>query len=175
MISDLLTLRKELISAADDQDVADKKAEFNAQVTREIAALFDDPQYLQRRRSFGVIRKRLGVFDENDPDLKAILFSMGARVHKGEGEAALWELIYPDTPTTSHTRRKRPFLVRLGLAALVCAVVLIAVNALMVTILGTSLRDVAQGLIAPPPTLQSCLIDANGTMTEILRCNQTHG
>ena len=72
MISDLLTLRKELISAADNQDAADRKARFDAQVRREIARLFDDPQYPQRRRSFGVIRKRLGVFDENDPELKAI-------------------------------------------------------------------------------------------------------
>ena len=175
MISDVLTLRKELISAADNQDAADRKARFDAQVRREIARLFDDPQYPQRRRSFGVIRKRLGVFDENDPELKAILFSMGARVHSGEGEAALWELAPGAATPPVPPGRKRPLPVRLGLIGLVSAVVLGALNMVLVTLTDTSLFALAQGLVRPPETLQSCLENANGTMTEILRCNQDHG
>lgn len=174
MISDLLTLRKELISASDAQDVARKQTRLTQQVRVEIAALFDDPKYPERRRSFGVIRKRLGIFEENDPELKDILFDMGARVHRGEGEEALWELTAAEPPTPP-VRRKRPLIVRLGLIALVVAVVLVAINTVMLTLTGTSLRALAQGVMAPPQTWQSCLTDADFTMTEILKCNEIHG
>ena len=174
MISDLLTLRKELISASDASEVAEKKARLTEQVQREISALFDDPKYPERRRSFGVIRKRLGIFDENDPELREILFAMGARVHRGEGEDALWELRHAHAPIST-VRPKRPLRFRLGLIALVCAVVLVAVNTLSTTLTGTSLLALLQDLLGPTQTHEDCLKAANGTMTEILKCNQTHG
>jgi len=98
MSFDLFTLRHALQNAADDRDAADKGAAFTARVRREITALFEDPECPRRRHSFAVIRRRLGVFDENDPELREILFSMGAQVCKGKGEAAIWELIHADTP-----------------------------------------------------------------------------
>ena len=144
MSSDLFTLRHALQNAADDRDAADKGAAFTARVRREITALFEDPECPRRRHSFAVIRQRLGVFDENDPELREILFSMGAQVCKGKGEAAIWELIHADTPAPPPTRRKRPLVLRLGLLALLFVAVLLAGNAIATSVTGTSLLDLVR-------------------------------
>ena len=123
MTSDLLLARDNTPISAADLPVAVHEPEV---VARDIARLFDDPACPDRRLSLAAIRARLGGYDRRDPDLREILFSMGARVRSGQGEAALWELTHADTPAPRPQRRKRRLRLRHGLLALICVLVLLA-------------------------------------------------
>lgn len=123
MTSNLLLARDNTPISAADLPVAVHEPEV---VARDIARLFDDPACPDRRLSLAAIRARLGGYDRRDPDLREILFSMGARVRSGQGEAALWELIHADTPAPRPQRRKRRLRLRHGLLALICVLVLLA-------------------------------------------------
>ena len=116
-----------------------------------------------------MIRKRLGVFEADDPALKGILFAMGARVHRGEGEAALWELPADTTPSPP-PRRWSAY--RIASALLVAALALVAVNLLVETLTGLSGLALLARLFGG--THASCLDKADGTFVEILECHKLY-
>lgn len=175
VLSDLLTLRKELLSASAGQEKAQKETAFQAQVADEILAFYDNPKYPQRRRSFSRIRERLGIFEADDPELKSILFSMGARVHRGNGEDAVWEMpLQVNTPPPA-APAKRPMLPRLGLGLIVLAVALVMANTVLSTVFGVTIPDFLKGMGRPEQTHEACLEAANGTFLEIVKCNSEHG
>lgn len=95
MIGDLLKILDAVKSASDDHERGEREIELTRAIQSEIQSLFDDARYPKRRRSFGTIRKRLGIFDDNPGELKQRLFGMGARVQKGDGDEALWHLPKP--------------------------------------------------------------------------------
>ena len=176
MLSDLLTLRKEILTASAGHEQTEKAAAFHGQVVAEIYSLFDDPEFPKRRRSFGVIRKRLGVFDPDDPELKDILFSMGARVHKGEGEEAMWELaLAKQTATNATPKTKKPHWARLSLWLIVVAVVLVVTNTFLSAVFEISLLDLLKSLMGTAQSHEACIKAANGNYLEIIQCNSKHG
>lgn len=98
MIGDLIKIFETVQSAQTEQERKDLERQLVSAAQAEIRVLFDDPKYPRRRRTFGAIRQRLAIFD-NDPDkLTQILFLMNARRLRGDGDDALWELPNAQTP-----------------------------------------------------------------------------
>ena len=92
MISDLLKILQAIQSSSSAEEKARLEQELLTAVESDINALFDDPKYPKRRRTFGAIRRALGIFDDGPQRLKEILYNMGARPVSGEGDEAYWEL-----------------------------------------------------------------------------------
>lgn len=177
MLTDLLTLRKELQSAATESERRSRDAAFRTAVEAEIRTLFDDPDFPARRRSFSVIRKRLGVFDADADALKEILFSMGARVHRGEGDTALWTLPPEETGSARPAPRPRSrwSLQKLAGVAVVVAIGLVATDMVIETLTGRSGLAFAQAWLGPTGTHADCLENADGRLLEILKCHREFG
>ncbi|MFY0619454.1 hypothetical protein [Shimia sp.] len=131
-------------------------------VCTRVHALFDDPQYPKRQRSFGAIQKSLGVFDNKEDELRDILFDMGAVVIHGEDDTQHWYLPNTIAPPTEPEKPKPPYRI------MAIAVIVVAIPALIYFDLGP---QQILNLILPPPTREDCIAQANGVMTEILKCN----
>ncbi|GHF44035.1 hypothetical protein [Seohaeicola zhoushanensis] len=151
MPSDLSKLRKDLLDAETASDKRKRAAAFRAAVEAQLAALFDDPAFPARRRSFGVIRRRLGVFDDDPAALEAVLTGMGARAVDGAGDAALWELPAPPVPAPA----RRSSVAR---AAALSLLALLATTPAVVRLLRGSHAD--------------CLARAEGAFLEIIECHK---
>lgn len=191
-IDDFLKLIDRLNSAKDAESTAAARQALESAVAAEIAALFDDEAFPQRRRSFSVIRKRLGIFDESSAEytearLRQILFGMGARVHRGEGADALWELPENDTaknnagegaaatagrPVIGDTKRKWS-IYRTGALAAIVGILLLAANGLVQAMTDRSLVQLIAGLFQPTQTRAECIENANGNFLEIRKCPKT--
>ncbi|MGH1413638.1 MAG: hypothetical protein ACRBB0_09090 [Pelagimonas sp.] len=96
-LSDFFDLADRLKSAQTEEDKHASVEALRHLVEADIIRIFNNPQYPKRRRSFGKIRELLGIFDDSssarsDPALREILYLMGARVHRGKGDDALWHL-----------------------------------------------------------------------------------
>ena len=178
MISDLLKLRQELRSAEAGAAQAGKSARFQARIETEIAGLFADPKFPQRRRSFGQIRGRFGpVFEGRDSELGQILIDMGAHVHKGSGDDALWEFSRDDHAAWSQrATARRPFSwYRLGSALLIAALALVGLDLLLRALGLPGLVPSMQAALMPGGTHADCIANANGIFTEIQSCHREFG
>ena len=183
MIGDLLDLLRAAQSAQSDQEKTERESAFRQAVEVEIQNLFQDPKYPNRRRSFGAIRKRLGVFDKDPDGLKHILFGMGALVYSGENDDAFWELpdmvgatngigntiIGPSDPVKP-PRRSRNWVPLIFLA--ICIVVVLS---LWETVFSKIPIGSLSDLFEPDRTHADCVAKANGIMTEIIKCHQEFG
>jgi hypothetical protein len=172
MIGDLLKLFETVQSAQSDQEKADREHELETAVQAEIRSMFDDPKYPRRRRSFGAIRQRLAIFDDDPGRLTEILFRMKARRVRGDGDDALWQL--PEqTPgaTGSQPPRKRRRWQTVAAVLLGVGIVLGLVSANKI---GPSdvYRFVASSFQSGPATRQDCLDQADGNMRKVTQCYQ---
>lgn len=98
MVSDLLKILQAIQSAQSDEEKRRLESEFAQAVHAHIRDFYDDPRYPRRRRSFAAIRKSLQIYNDKESDLRDVLYAMGGRAVKGDGEDALWEL--PENPGT---------------------------------------------------------------------------
>ena len=129
---------------------------FTYAVQVRIHDLFDDPQYPRRRRSFEAIRKKLGIFEGREAELRQRLFDMSAEVIKGEGEDQLWHLP-PGTPRPEEPKKPRPPVLLLGLMVLAVAV---AVLIFWEKAVGETFPETVARLFASSPvfeTFQDCI------------------
>lgn len=179
-ISNLIDLRKEITAA--EKGAAERQAteRFRHQVEDNIIELFNDPEYEQRRRSFGVIRKRFGpVFQDRDGELGEILVDMGAHVYKGEGDAALWEFSKTDEHDLLSRRRGSGWskftLYRAGSALVAVAIVLVGADLTLKTLGGDGLLPLVQSLTGLGQSHADCIAGANDVYLEILKCHTDHG
>ena len=149
MIGDLVKLFQAVQSAQTEQEKSDREEALRQAVEADIRALFDDPKYPQRRRSFSAIRKGLGIFDSDPEKLKGILYAMGARPKgQGEGDEAHWHLpaatvVSGEAPESDPPRltRRRP-MPWIWLAAIIGA-----------GALAYLFWPVLQGLVTPDPLI----------------------
>jgi len=165
MIRDLIAIFDAVLGAQSDQEKADREAELLDAVRAEIRDLYDDPKYPRRRRTFGAIRQRLAIYD-NDPDtLTKILFAMNARRVKGDGDTALWELPRQVEGAETPAPPRKPMRWQ-TLAAI------IAIGA--VVVLGALNFNTVRGWFAGsgPATKAECLAAANGNMRRISECER---
>ena len=105
MISDALKILETIQSAQSAGEKEKLESDLLDAIREDIQDFFDDPKYPLRRRSFGAISRKLGIFDDDPQQLKEILFKLGARPSKGEGEDTQWHL--PKSATNIQTPKKR--------------------------------------------------------------------
>lgn len=96
-IGDLTNLYKAFQSEQFDEEKRRREGQLNDAVELHIRNLFDDPLYPKRRRSFGIIRNRLPIFDGEPIELRRHLVRVGAHREKGDGEDELWHLPVKNT------------------------------------------------------------------------------
>ncbi len=163
MIRDLIALFDTVRSAQDAQEKADRLADLENAVHAEIRDLFDDIGDADRKTSFGAIKTRLAIYD-NDPDaLTAILFAMGARRASGTGDAALWHLPGPEAAPPDPPARPRRWQATAAVLGLGALAVLAATN-----------LDTLRGFFGGDgfATKTDCLAAANGNMRKISECER---
>lgn len=168
---DLIKIDQAIQSARTESQKAYQQALRDYQIRSQIHALFDDPQYPMRRRSLGRIKTRLGIFNGKEDELRDILFSMTARVVRGDGDDQLWHLP-EDAPRPAMPKRPRGPLRLILLATLA---VLLVVLGLWKQITGETPAETFKRLTDSGPTYEECLENANGIMTEIMKCHSDFG
>ncbi len=107
MALDPIKIEEALRAARSEREKLYQQARLTFSIRKAIHDLFDDPAYPQRRRSFGAIRNKLGIFEGKEQELRDMLFAMQARVHRGEGDDQLWHLP-ADAPRPVEPERPRP-------------------------------------------------------------------
>lgn len=153
-ISDLAKLYETVQSAQSDQEKRRRAGELDDSIEAHIRSLFDDPQYPRRRRSFGIIRKGLPIFDEEPKELQRHLIRIGAHRAKGEGDDELWHL------PPKNGRRWWPDVnwVRVGALAAIIATGVAVLQFIEISDLGI----MNWFNVEPPPEIERTLIDITG-------------
>jgi len=179
MISDALKLLQTIQAAKSKEEENKLEAELVDAVTEDIRKLFDDPSFKRRRRSFRAIRTSLGIFDAEQERLKRILYAMGARPQRGEGEEALWHLPKRNDSTRKTSRNPRFRWSRvyslLGATAALVAILGIIGFSDMNFVDFSKLRfkgfsDFKFFTLGESQTRQDCLNDTSANMRKISKC-----
>ncbi len=182
-ISDFLEIADRLRAAQDASEKVAVSQELQLAIQAEIQDLFDDPKYPNRRRSFGAIKIRLGIIDDSSAEfsqarLRQILFGMGARVHRGDGDEALWELPHKDEQSKSKNgrsdirSRSRWSYIYAALGALASIFAILAWFEVTPARIWESVFD---GGPIEERTYEECTRAANDTFVEIMKCKEKFG
>ena len=177
-LSDFLELADRLKTAKTEDDKRQHQEALRNLIEADIRRIFDDAEYPNRRRSFGVIRKKLGIFDDSSDHrsaaaLRETLYLMGARVHSGEGDDAFWHLPKTTDSTDENVDDKdQPRRPRLShvYSLLIAGAALVAV----LTYFEIKPRDILN-LVRETQTRDTCINEANGIWMEIIKCNEKFG
>ncbi len=106
MLGDLVKLYDAVQSAETDREKLRRESELNDRISHYLYRMFDDPEFPNRRRTLGALKKGLAIFDDDPILLQTHLVRVGATRLRGDGDDELWHLPQDSAPPAPRRLRR---------------------------------------------------------------------